>query len=393
MIAIKEADGVRRNLPALNGLRIVAALGVVCFHYGRLSIGFKELPLLAKNIVSNGTIALPFFYVLSGFVLAHAYSDRRQALTRKRDFYRARIARLFPAYIVSFILFLPIAVEKYLRAPAPNLHHGAQIFAVGGLLSLFALQSWTPLSQSWNGPAWSLSVEAFFYLIFPLILPRIMKMRPIALVSLLSLLWLSMISLSIAHEHNAIPPQVWNDYFMYHPLFWTPTFLLGIATYRLALPWSRISSAAATTASAMSLGLLMLLAGMLSPRVGGDFLVNGGAAPLIAVIVLSLSHPRAASSRLLGSTPLDFLGKASYVIYILQAPLWHMFRAGTDKLRHVSNQPTVQDWQFLLYLVVLVGSALLVQRLVERPVQRWLLQQSRLSTAAKGARPAGVVAA
>ncbi len=366
---------MRRKFTALNGLRIFAASLIVCFHYGTLTASFPMLPGFTQNLIENGAIALPFFYVLSGFVLTHAYFNRRPALIQKRDFYNARVARLFPAYLVSFVLFLPIAVEKYLRHPAAN-HHGAQTYVVGGLLSLFVVQAWTPLSQAWNGPGWSLSVEAFFYLIFPVVLPRIVRMRPTRLATLLGLLWLSMISLTVAHEHNVIPREVWDDYIMYQPLFWMPTFLLGMATYRLASQWSLLPGQVASIISVMSLAVLVVLAGLLSPPTGGDFLVNGGAAPLIALIVLAYSHPRCLSSRLLGSPPLEFLGAASYVIYILQAPLWHMFRAATDRLRHVAGQPMVQDWQFLLYLVFLVGAALLVQRFVERPAQRYLLNKS-----------------
>jgi peptidoglycan/LPS O-acetylase OafA/YrhL len=366
---------MQRKFTALNGLRIFAALSVVCFHYGTLAASFKALPRFAQNLIENGTIALPFFYVLSGFVLTHAYSNRGPAPIQKRGFYYARVVRLFPAYVVAFVLFLPIAVEKYLRHPAAH-SDGPHTYVWGGLLSLFALQAWTPLSQAWNGPAWSLSVEAFFYLIFPIALPAILKMRPTRLVILLGVLWLSMISLTVAHEHNLIPPGVWSGYIMYQPLFWMPTFVLGIATYRLAAQWSLVPDQIATVISISSVAALLVLAGLLSPPVGGDFLVNGGAAPLIALIVLAYSHPRCLSSRLLGSAPLEFLGVASYVIYIIQAPLWHIFRAITDHLRHATGQPIVKDWQFALYLVYLVVIALLIQRFVERPAQHYLSWKS-----------------
>jgi peptidoglycan/LPS O-acetylase OafA/YrhL len=372
---------MQRKFTALNGLRIFAAFAVVCFHYGTLAASFPALPHFAQNLIENGTIALPFFYVLSGFVLTHAYSSRGPAPIQKRGFYYARIVRLFPAYVAGFVLFLPIAVEKYLRHPAAHFD-GVHTYVLGGLLSLFALQAWTPLSQAWNGPGWSLSVEAFFYLIFPLVLPTIVKMRPTRLAILLGFLWFSMISLTIAHEHNMVPPEVWSRYIMYQPLFWAPTFLLGMATYRLATQWSLVPDQIATVISVTSLAALLVLAGLLTPRIGGDFLVNGGSAPLIALIVLAYSHPRCLSSRLLGGAPLEFLGAASYVIYILQAPLWHIFRAVTDHLRHAIGQTVVQDWQFGLYLVYLVGTALLIQRFVERPAQHYL---SRKATAARTA--------
>ncbi len=367
---------MRQNLTALNGLRIFAAAVVIGFHYGILTESFPRLPHFLQNVVGNGTIALPFFYLLSGFVLTHAYAGRIATPRQKRDFYLARFARLYPAYLLSFVLFLPIAVEKYLRHPAISQHHGPRTFVLGGAVTVFALQAWTSLSQAWNGPGWSLSVEAFFYFAFPLVLPRIVRMRSAPLVTSLGILWLAMLSFTVAHEHSLIGAQTWYGYVMYQPLFWTPMFLLGMATYRLAAKWSQVPDAVATWVSLLSLAALVALCG-LPPVEGGNLFVNGGAAPLIALVVLAYSHPRSLSSRVMGAPVLSFLGGMSYLVYILQAPLWHMFRAVTDKLRHVQGQSTVKDWQFLLYLPLLLGFAFAVQRLVEKPAQQWLLSRRR----------------
>jgi len=382
---------VRQTFTALNGLRILAALLVVFFHYGTLTDSFVDFPIFVKNFIHNGTIALPFFYVLSGFVLAHAYSGLSYTTLQKRQFYSARIARLFPAYLLGFILFLPIAIQKYLWHPVPGGQVGPHGFVFGGLLSLFALQAWTPFSQAWNGPSWSISVEAFFYVMFPFVLPKVLKTRPHRLVTVLCALWLVVISLTVAHERNVIGEQLWHSYIMYQPVFWMPTFLLGMAMYRLAHRWSQVPDAIATFVSLTSLAVLALLCGLLSPQSGGDFIVNGGAAPLIAIVVLAFSHPRCLSTQLLGCRPLAFLGGASYVVYILQAPLWHMFRAVSDRLRHANAQSTVKDWQFLLYLPLLLAVALLAQRLVERPAQRYLLKRTRLNTVSISERPVNAV--
>jgi peptidoglycan/LPS O-acetylase OafA/YrhL len=163
-----------------------------------------------------------------------------------------------------------------------------------------------------------------------------------------------------------------------------------MAIYRLAHRWSQVPDAIATFVSITSLAILALLCGLLSPQSGGDFIVNGGAAPLIAIVVLAFSHPRCLSTQLLGCRPLAFLGGASYVVY-MHAPLWHMFRAVSDRPRHASAQSTVKDWQFLLYLPLLLAVALLAQRLVERPAQRYLLKRMRLNTAPISERPVNAV--
>jgi peptidoglycan/LPS O-acetylase OafA/YrhL len=366
---------LRTTFTALNGLRIFAALVVVSFHYGTLVDTFQGLPPFLQHIAGNGAVGLPFFYVLSGFVLTHAYHGRGpHEEGKKADFYTARFARLFPAYLLSFVLFLPMAAEKFLWHPSAPQPRDVLTFVWSGVLTFFALQAWTPLSQAWNAPAWSLSVEVFFYFLFPFVLPKIIRMRPIRLLLLLGTLWLAMTSLTIAHELNLIRPEAWHRYFMYQPLFWFPTFLIGIATYRLAARWRSAPNAWATAVSVGSLSLLVLLMGWLPPE-RGDFLVNGGAAPLIAVIVLAFSHPRCLSSRLMGGRVLSFLGGASYSIYILQDPIWHIWKVASDKLRHVDTQNTATCWQFLIYLVLLAGVAILVQQTLEKPAQRWLWQR------------------
>lgn len=107
-LAQPPRDNVRQTFTALNGLRILAALLVVLFHYGALTDSFVDFPIFVRNFIHNGTIALPFFYALSGFVLTQAYSGLSYTTLRTREFYSARIARLFPAYLLGFILFLPI---------------------------------------------------------------------------------------------------------------------------------------------------------------------------------------------------------------------------------------------------------------------------------------------
>src|SRR5208282_2377784 len=90
-------------------------------------------------------------------------------------FYWARFVRLYPIYLLSFLLYLPIAVQKYVLYPSPE-STGHHTFVLSAVLSCLMLQSWTPLAQAWNGPSWSLSVEAFMYLMFPLVGFRLVRL-------------------------------------------------------------------------------------------------------------------------------------------------------------------------------------------------------------------------
>jgi peptidoglycan/LPS O-acetylase OafA/YrhL len=118
-----------------------------------------------------------FFFVLSGFILSHAYSelDVKHGL---RSFFAARFSRLYPAHLftalVAMFLFSPIGSAYDLIRSAVNLSM---------LQSMIPLLPW---HYSLNAVSWSISTEFFFYALFPFILP-IAKRRPklIALASVL----------------------------------------------------------------------------------------------------------------------------------------------------------------------------------------------------------------
>ena len=368
---------MKQTYRALNGLRFVAATAVVSYHYAPTAAGFSMMPGFFQNLVWSGPIALGFFYILSGFVLSHAYSDRvPQTPLSRRSFWFARVARLYPVYLLAFVLFIPMAYEKYMRHPVDGIS-GVHTFLLGGTLSLVALQAWTPLAQAWNGPSWSISVEAFFYLIFPFVLPRILGLRWSRLLPTLLGLWMTMVGLTAAHSCGAISDSLWRGWVENSPLFWTPLFIIGIALYRLADRWSAVPPSVASIAAITSLSSLLLLCGLL-PSNNREILISGGAAPLLACIVLTFSHPKGFSSRFLGSNLLFEAGAVSYITYILQAPIWHILRFATGRTRSAAAGSLTADWHLGLYLALLLALSFVVQQTVEQPAQRLLLARIRL---------------
>ncbi len=104
---------------ALNGLRFLAALAVVIFHYAPRVGGYARLPEILKNLIEEGPAAVGFFFILSGFVLAHRHLNGGPRV-QAADFYWARFARLYPAYLLAFLLFLPVALQRYVVNPSPG---------------------------------------------------------------------------------------------------------------------------------------------------------------------------------------------------------------------------------------------------------------------------------
>lgn len=144
------------QLDALTGLRWIAALAVFAQHF----MGIMDCKVIRGPV---GGMAVSFFFVLSGFILVYVYKDRLSKTTTPR-FYFTRFARIWPLHAVCLLLmawlipkFLPPTELPWLRV----MSHWS------------LLQAWYPTANwigCYNGVAWSISAEAFFYLMFPLLL-------------------------------------------------------------------------------------------------------------------------------------------------------------------------------------------------------------------------------
>lgn len=143
------------RLDALTGLRFVAAAAVFVAH---LKVWFH---LDLWNPGTLGSSAVGFFFVLSGFILAHVYRRDGEPIATGR-FYLARFARIWPVHVACLLLMLPSTIAALGADPGDLARRLAA--------HLLLLQAWTTdptWAQSLNGPAWSLSVEVFFYALFP----------------------------------------------------------------------------------------------------------------------------------------------------------------------------------------------------------------------------------
>lgn len=96
----KELLQTKEHFAILDGLRGVAALAVVVFH-------FMEwvFPEVKKNFIGHGFLAVDFFFCLSGFVIGYAYDDRIRKLGAGK-FLKARLIRLHPLVVLGSVLGL-----------------------------------------------------------------------------------------------------------------------------------------------------------------------------------------------------------------------------------------------------------------------------------------------
>ena len=185
-------EAVRPRLPAVTSLRFFAAFHVALFHINEMRA--LTGPRWLKAFAGIGYVGVSFFFVLSGFILVYTYAGRDIHL---RDFWQTRFARIYPAYLFSLVLFFPFFYYGALKMHVPFLAFAEQHFVLSSVLVLLLLQAWIPpAALMWNSVAWSLSVEAFFYTVFPFALARYSKLSRRVLWGLIPACWAAGLAIS-----------------------------------------------------------------------------------------------------------------------------------------------------------------------------------------------------
>lgn len=333
------AQSPRARLNALTGLRFFAAMYVVLYHV--VPEHFTSMPTVTASVVGSGYVAVSLFFVLSGYILAYNYvPDPANPSVNRRKFWGARAARIYPVYAFSLALALPYFILLETHKPWgawTRLYDGAR--TVG--LSAVMLQAWVPsLAYRFNGPSWSLSAEAFFYLLFPALVPLVcrtpVRRHPIVVCLLLWLLSIAGLTgmSRFAHTHLGIQLLTrggWAAALVYMPVFRIPEFLVGVV---LGVAHSdRSITISAVGARTLTLGSLALLLALLADAHALPALLmqTGLLVPVFAALILGLAASDGPVARMFSWPSLVLLGEASYSVYILHAPL-HTWLRGLDLL-------------------------------------------------------------
>jgi peptidoglycan/LPS O-acetylase OafA/YrhL len=364
------------QIPSLTALRFLAAAMIVLYH-SNLSFPIDKRGFIASCALEQG---VSFFFVLSGFILYYSYpllESKRQVA----DFLSARFARVWPAHISAVLLFMALSADWWLPK-------GATVPWIT-LANVCMLQAWIPQSRAFfslNAPSWSISVEWFFYLMFPFLVrdwSTTWRLKLAGSAAIAVVLFVVCTCLQSYGTHSS-PLAVSHALLYVNPLARLFEFVLGMAT-ALAFLKVRNTSLSGIKVSILEAAILggVLLNLYLTPQMIAmtnnesavpllHWLRYASGAPLYAGLIAVIALQKGFISRLLTNRPMIFLGEISYSMYLLHWIILQYF------VNHniISTMPL---WSgYALYWSCVLALSAFNFLAVERPCRSFL--KKRLST-------------
>jgi peptidoglycan/LPS O-acetylase OafA/YrhL len=352
---------------ALDAWRGICALFVALRH---LHI---DHPVHHSALVQRSSRFVDFFFVLSGFVIAHAYRDRLHDAPARRTFLWRRVGRLWPLHMVTLVAMIGFELAG-LAAQHTGLPMGREPFvdrASPAFLPFNALlmHGWGFLPcLTWNQPSWSISTELVAYGAFALLctLPRRSFLGGLVVLLVPSLLLVITVApFGIGSTY---------DFGLARCLF---GFTSGVLV-RAACAWRPLRVG---TAGEIGLVLVVFAAVALLPRGPWATLVT----PLFALVVWAFASEQGAVSRLLRQGFPQRLGLWSYSIYMIHSAVEALLvlpcrlatTRGLDLFAVVHGEATIVGGLafttviVILYVALVISLAALSYRYIELPGQAW----------------------
>lgn len=359
------------RIHSLTGLRWIAALAVFVYHAVSMPYMFP-VPVIPQSwtywLTAAGEWGPSFFFVLSGFVLAWAARPTDTA----RRFWRRRFFKIYPVHWVAWalamgvMLWTGITVEK---------HHEVESFLL--------VQTWIP--SMWaalgvNPVAWSLSVEAFFYLCFPLLFLLVRRVRTerlwLWISGLTAAVFLVPVVASLLPATPVVPwmptlsdPQLWFTRFF--PVPRLLEFAIGILLARAVLAGRIIPIRRSWAWAAVAIGYV------LSTVTQGQLiaLVALNLVPIILLVMAYASADIAGRSGLMATRPMVYLGNLSFCFYLVH-------RIALEYMSLVFGPDFQWTTSWAVVLIAIAGAVAMVvswamHEFIEKPVYRRFAESGR----------------
>lgn len=361
----------------LDGWRGICAV-LVALHHFHVDSHLYRLPFLG-----NGYLFVDFFFVLSGFVISHAWAGRIDGATEFRRFMARRFARVWPLHAVVLALFVAMEAGKALALGHTALTADRAPFT--GDTSLPALATNVLLLHSlgfhdgatWNYPSWSISTEFYTYALFGLLclLGLGRRLSHVAAVALAGAVGVALFSREWLHTIA--------DFGFFRCVY---GFFVGCAVYRLVSGCGgRLPRGNAAELAVVALVVVLVSA---SPK-GAP--LSMAAPPVFGLAVAVFAAEAGTLSRLLRAPVPQALGAWSYAIYLLHSLVLVLIGRAVNLAQRLTGAslsepimvngevrpllvlggPWLGDVALLAYVLVVAGLSAVAWRRIERPAQAY----------------------
>ena len=353
--ATTAPPSVRRSpLPALTGLRVLAAAWVVLFHYRGDIEALAPWTLPADTFMRAGYLGVDLFFPLSGFILAYNYADAMRTFSRGSagSFVRNRFARVWPVHFVALNIDLAMAVAMGTLGVGDGGHRRTPA-AYGQ--NVLMVHNWFNDRPSFNGPAWSIASEWFAYLLAPVLfvlVARVVRARTSVLLAVLSYAAMLTVFAVFALPNGNL------EHMFYVRIM--GEFLAGMF---LCLAWVRGGLGLGRLAPVLP---LVVVAVALVPALSsGDYWM----APVMGLVVAVVASAGGWVGSWLSASLMVAAGEASYCLYMTH----YLMRPVVTWLRQWGDDAWWSAGLALAAVVLALGAAAwLMHVLVERPARRFL---------------------
>ncbi len=305
-------------ISTLTPLRGIAAILIVIYH---CNFGVGPFLLDHTKFLQNATLCVDFFFVLSGFIISYVYHDSfRQGATYKtyKKYLGARFARIYPLHFVTTLwAFLGTALI---------LHYASSIDPDADSLTdnlralpkcLLLLNVSVPFSL--NVPSWSLCVEWWMYMVFPLFVPMLLNLRRLGKFGWLTIVLLLYCMVGYGPYADS-EMSVWlfqNMAFFYPMLKCMSGFLLGMLLYTVyehRSGWSIMRHDL--------FFVLSILTAVVTMHLDMWHILSVACFPFI---ILSASYNAGLIKRFFDTRVMQSIGNWSFSIYLIHSPLISMY--------------------------------------------------------------------
>ncbi|MCB1477059.1 MAG: acyltransferase [Rhodobiaceae bacterium] len=357
------------KINALESLRGLAAVCVALFHANF----FTNYYVITNPFIIFSFVMVDFFFVLSGFVIAHTYWSRIGDLRDATVFQARRFLRLYPLHILTLMVYVVIETMRLVAAWRYDLVYDNPAFGHNGIEGFFynlvLLQGILPEKLSFNYPSWSISVEFFTYLVFAAIMVTLRSAR--------SRTWLAVVIVVVSGVALHLTGGS-DDNTRLALLRCIYAFFVGVLVNRL---WERRPGNVWPLAAEIMI-VVSVLSVIYTQRIPLQFhpLIFG-----LTILAVCWSG-RSPARMLLESRVLVFLGTVSYGIYMWHAAVWWLLKNALQGMQFYIGVQVVEggaragklDMPFaastafvVVGLTAIVALAWLSYRYVEMPINEY----------------------